>query len=219
MGKTEQLNVLFSNWENNVKDYKGKFVRDGIIDEISFEKTSPKILFIAKEPNDPLQTSWDFREIWKSEFSHSFTYRIAEWAYGMINNFIKPFDDIWKEPDKLREVLKCIAFMNIKKIGGKGSSDLNEIYLHYNLSKKYIEEEIEIIKPEFIILSLSFWKEITSDLFGNCKWEKSGYGIEIANWNNTKIIDFYHPSAHNAPSASYCLLKNVIQSSTFINLL
>jgi hypothetical protein len=212
MGKTEQLNVLFSNWENNIKDYKGKFVRDGIIDEISFEKTSPKILFIAKEPNDPLQTSWDFREIWKTEFSHSFTYRIAEWACGIINDFKLTFDNLWDDPNNLRGVLQKISFMNIKKIGGKGSTDFNELLYHYKLSKEYIVKEIEIINPEIIILSLSFWKEITNDLFRDCHRIKSGYGIEMTKWKDTKIIDFYHPSAYNAPSASYCLLKNIYQS-------
>lgn len=218
MNKTKQLNILFAEWENNTKEYNKKFVKDGIIDEILYEKTSPKILFITKEPNDPLQTSWDFRELWKSEFSHSFTYRIAEWGGGITSDFKLTFDDLWDDLKNLHSMLHKIAFMNIKKIGGNGSSELNELLYHYKLSKEYIVKEIEIINPEIIILGLSFWKEITKNLFDNCDWEKSGYGIEITKWNNSKVVNFYHPSVHVAPAASYCLLKNIYQSEKFNNL-
>ena len=71
--KTEQLNQLFDEWEQTVSEYKGKFVRDGIINEQFYETASPKILFIAKEPNNPKQDAGDFREWWKEEISHAFS--------------------------------------------------------------------------------------------------------------------------------------------------
>ena len=85
--KTEQLNQLFDEWEQTVSEYKGKFVRDGIINEQFYQIASPKILFIAKEPNDPEQTAWDFRELWKADISRTFSFRIAEWSYGILNSF------------------------------------------------------------------------------------------------------------------------------------
>jgi hypothetical protein len=57
--KTEQLNQLFTDWENSIPDYKGKFIRDGIINEELYSNANPKVLFIQKEANDPAQTARD----------------------------------------------------------------------------------------------------------------------------------------------------------------
>lgn len=96
MTKTEQLDDLFKKWENKIDDYNGKFVSDGIIYEEEYDKVNKKILFITKEPNDPFRKEkWDFREICKvkAEFKNNFTYRIAEWSYGILNDF-PPYDNL-----------------------------------------------------------------------------------------------------------------------------
>ena len=94
--KTEQLNQLFDDWELAIPEYKEKFVRDGIINERLFQTAPKKILFIMKEPNNPSQNPGDFREWWKDRIEYTFSYRIAEWSYGLLNNFPK-FDDIWEK--------------------------------------------------------------------------------------------------------------------------
>lgn len=218
MNKTIQLDSLFNKWEKEIPEYKNKFIRDGINDEALFENSSKKILFIAKEPNDPLQeNSWDFRELWKNEFKHTFTHRIAEWAYGILNNF-PPYDELWKDPTNLQQALHRIAFMNIKKTGGKGLSDNNEMLQHFEKNKEYLIEEIKIIHPDIIILGLSYLYEIRNGLFENCSWTKSDYALEITKWNDTKMIDFYHPSARKASATYYTLLQNIVQSPSFENL-
>lgn len=45
MTKNQQLDLLFDEWENSNPLYKGKFVRDGILNEALFEKQKRKILF------------------------------------------------------------------------------------------------------------------------------------------------------------------------------
>jgi len=75
--KTELLNDLFDRWENNIPEYQGKFVKDGIVDEQLFLSAPTKLLFIAKEPNNPNQDAGDFREWWREEIAFTFSYRIA----------------------------------------------------------------------------------------------------------------------------------------------
>ena len=41
---------------------------------------------------------------------------------------------------------------------------------------------------------------------------------EIGRHNGAKVIDFYHPSSWNGPSASYSLLQNVVRSTECKNL-
>lgn len=217
MTKTQQLDALFSDWEDAIPSYKGKFIQDGIVNESEYEKISPKILFIAKEPNNPAQTAGDFRQWWQKEIYYTFSYRIAEWAYGIINNF-PAFDNIRENKESAHKALQQIAHMNIKKTGGSGSCNGGVVIEHYNQNSQYLQKQIEIIAPDLIILCLS-WNEVVRDgLFGKLDWIKSGYEINVAKWNNVKLIDFYHPSSRTAPAASYSLLQNIINSSIFKSL-
>lgn len=213
MTRNERLNILFDNWESSNADYLGKFKRDGIIDEVKFLKSDPKILFITKEPNDPKQNSGDYRNWWKEGVKYSFSNRIAEWSYGILNNFPE-YDVIRKNQDLLNESMLKIAFMNIKKIGGNGSSNFKTIMSHLDMNYDFLYEEINIIEPDIIITGLT-WKETREKLFPNVIWMNSGYDIAIGRHKNAKVIDFYHPSSRTAPSASYSLLQNIIGSDKF----
>lgn len=57
MDKTKQLNELFDQWNEKLKDSKNieffnnVFVKDGIVDRDEFEKQDIKLLFISNEAN------------------------------------------------------------------------------------------------------------------------------------------------------------------------
>ena len=63
------------------------FSRDGIIDGQEYNKQSCKLLFLAKETNNPDQPGFDFRAWWHEEVKYAFSHRICEWAYGFFNGF------------------------------------------------------------------------------------------------------------------------------------
>lgn len=214
--KTQQLDKLFQKWEEHVPEYKGHFVRDGIINEELFEKTNPKILFITKEPNNPEQSEGDFREWWRKEVRLTFSKRIAEWSFGILNDF-PVYDIVNRSTDKRLNAIQKIAFMNVKKTGGKGQSNNEKIREEIRNNFKFIHDEIRIISPDIIITGLSE-KETRNTLFPELKdrWVDSGYDIAIARFSEkTTVIDYYHPSSWNAGSASYSLLQNIIKSSAF----
>lgn len=214
--KTQQLNQLFDEWEQTVSEYQGKFVRDGIINEQFYETASPKILFITKEPNNPKQEAGDFREWWKEEIAHSFSYRLSEWSYGLLNNFPQ-YDDIRTKKDSALKAIQSIAFMNIKKSGGAGNSDYERMVEHVKMNFNFLHRQIDIISPDIIITGTS-WNELRDGLFPNIKWAKSGYDILIGKHNKAKVIDYYHPSSRTAPAASYSLLQNIISHNNFKSL-
>ena len=216
--KTQLLDELFIKWEKEVPGYKNHFVKDGIINEELYKQTNPKILFITKEPNDPKQNSWDFRDWWKKDVKYAFSKRIAELSFGIINDFPQ-YDTVRKRrgTSSVKQTIQRIAFMNIKKNGGRGKSKFDRIMEHLKLNYHFIHHQIDIINPEIIILGLS-WKEVRNELFPETEWISSGYDILIGMYNNSKVIDFYHPSSRIAPAAAYSLLQNVFQSSQFKNL-
>lgn len=232
--KTEQLNELFTEWKENL--YKNtNFSRDGINNEELYHAAKHKILFIAKEPNNSHDSTWDdksYQEWWQEKLYRSFSLRIAEWSYGLLNDF-HPFKEITE--DKRKDAIHTIAFMNIKKSGvkditnvsilnkGDGSrsdySKLLDLVQEPN-HRKYIIKQINIIEPEIIITSFATWLDLSDKLFSEYKinWEESDYNIRIGKFNSTKVIDFYHPSAYIPPAASYSLLQNVVSSKQFKNL-
>jgi hypothetical protein len=213
--KTDQLNQLFNEWELAVPEYNGKFVRDGIINEQFYETVSPKILFIMKEPNNPKQETWDFREWYREEIKYTFSYRLAEWSYGLLNNFPE-YDEVWKE-NRTHDAIQQIAFMNIKKSGGGGNAEYNRMIEHVQMNFDNLHRQIAIISPDIIITGTS-WDELRDELFPNIDWIKSGYDILIGKHNKSKVIDFYHPSSRTAPAASYSLLQNIVSSDKFKSL-
>lgn len=211
--KTEQLDRLFDEWEETVPDYKDKFVRDGIIDEKLYTAATVKILYVTKEPNNPDQASGDFREWWKDEIVYTFSYRLAEWSYGLLNNFPQ-YDNIWTNKASAQRAIQSIALMNIKKSGGGGSADYPKMMEHVKANFNFLHRQIKIISPEIIILGTS-WNKLRDSLFPNISWRKSGYICSVGRHENARVIDYYHPSSRTPPAASYSLLQNIVQSNNF----
>src|SRR5207247_2267740 len=104
--------------------------------------------------------------------------------------------------------------MNLKKVGGGGSSNWGEMVKVARAHNAFLLRQIEIINPGIIILGLS-WGELIEELIKDVEWKKSGHGIFICKWKGCRVINFYHPSARNAPSAAYALLEKVISSESF----
>lgn len=214
MNKNQELDKLFERWIAEFPQYKNKLYKDGIINEQEYERQKTKLLFIAKEPNDPEQNEGDFREFLSKEVRGSFFYRISEWTYGLLNNF--PLLNEIENCNRI-DIISKIAFMNIKKSGGKSSVGFDVIEKVLEVEYSLILSEIDIISPDIIIGcfgSVDDWKYLWPDIqFNSC-----GYDIGISKINNYKIINYYHPSYPVPKAMSYCLLKCVYNSEIFKNL-
>ncbi len=216
MTKTEQLNKLFDRWIEQFPKYKGKFIKDGIVDEKVYELQKIKLLFIAKEPNDSKQSEWDFRVWWTEEVKYSFSHRICEWSFGFQRGF-PPIVEIPSDNEKRIEIMKRIAFMNLKKTGGKANADLEGIEKVIEEERELLLEEIDIIKPDIIIGGLGktdYWRR----LFPTVELKDSGFDIEVSRVGEYKIIDYYHPSYRVPRAMSYTLLGAVSKSKVFTEL-
>jgi hypothetical protein len=221
MTRTENIQQHFIEWKNTFFQ-SDVFYEDGIINEELYATTSKKILFIAKEPNGANHEGNETRSFcdeWnKTKPTYGFALRIAEWSYGILNNF-PPFSAI--SLDCRYNSLKKIAFLNCKKSHGGGViGNINDFHKLVFLQQVFIKRQIEIIEPEIVILSLSHSKYLRDLLFPQAEnnWIDSGYQVEIAKTGKMSLIDFYHPSSRNVPAASYSLLQNVIRSDAFIQM-
>ena len=212
--RTERLNKLFAEWKQKRKKEAERMCLDGIICEKNYERANPKLLFVAKEPNNPERPGSNYREGFSKEVKHTFSKRLCEWAYGVWNGFpsLSEFD-AKADTDKL-EVMRSISFMNLKKVGGTGKADHEKIRSVTNRDKDLLRRQIEIIDPDIIIggvRGISPW----SLLFPIIAFQNCGFDIPVARVGRVRVIDFYHPSYRVPRAMSYSLLGRVFQSDEF----
>ena len=214
--RTERLNALFVEWRQWTIEEADRMCLDGIVCESSYEKTDPKLLFVAKEPNHPKGQGFDFRKWWSEEVKYAFSKRLCEWAYGVQNEFppLSEFDT--DETNKLATI-RSIAFMNLKKVGGSGSSDHKVIRSATERDKCLLRQQIKIIDPDVIIGGIGD-SRLWSLLFPGIMLRDCGFDIRVARVEHVRIIDFYHPSYRVPRAMSYSLLGRVFQSDEFAKL-
>lgn len=213
MTATEELNALFDRWQDEFPEYRGKFHKDGINNEAVFAEQKLKLLFLAKEPNDPKQGLGDFRSWWAKEIKYAFSHRICEWAFGLLNGFSPLDEPRYKNMDRIR-IMSAVAFMNLKKSGGGATADKAKIQEAVDNERHLILKEISIINPDIIVGGIGR-PELWESLFPGIQFKDSGFDIKVAKCGSYKIIDYFHPSYRVPRSMSYCLLGRVSDSDVF----
>ena len=214
MTKTARLNRLFDEWkQQRPKEETRGMCLDGIVCEERYEKMKPKVLFIAKEPNDPERKGFDFRKWWCEDGpKYPFSWRLCEWAYGIWNEFppLSKFD----KADEL-EIMRSIAFMNLKKVGGGSTADPQTIRDTTKRDRDFLYRQIKIIEPDVIVGGIGD-SGLWSLLFCGTEFHDSGFNIGVAHGavgeRKVPVIDFYHPSYRVPRAMQYCLLGRVFQT-------
>ena len=206
MTRTEQLNRLFDEWQQQRPQEAQRMCLDGIVCEERYEERKPKILFIAKEPNDPNGEAFDFREWWCEDGpAYAFSRRLCEWAYGIWNGFppIAQFNNA-------HEIIRSIAFMNLKKVGGGNQADPDVILATTQRDQCLLRRQIAIIEPDVIVGCVGRDRHIWDVLFPGIQFDDSGFDIDVAIVGDVRVIDFYHPSYRVPRAMSYSLLGRVL---------
>lgn len=216
MPRSKELLELFDRWKTHSNDDTKSFITDGIIDESLYEQEETKILFIGKEVNMKgdgkidLDCCAELRE----ELNYRYNHRIADWAYGIQNKFPE-YDSIQK--DEKHAAIKRVAILELNKTGGKGKSEHLRLLNIVTKDLDFIKRQIEIMSPDIIVSGL-YNNELLNAIFPGVEFQKSGYNIEIARYENYKVINFYHPSNQSSSAALYCLLEKVYFSKQFTEL-
>lgn len=215
MRRTEQLDQLFEGWTPKYGDEARQFHRDGIIDEALYEQAPRKVLFVAKEANNPNGDGFDFRTWWQDDLKWRFSHRLEQWAEGLLYDF-PPFEDLRGNG---RVALRSTAFMNLKKTGGRSSAEQVAVLDHVTRYREQLLDQIRIIEPEIIVGCVSWWP-IWEALFGKGITNTREL-IEdqwVFRWGSATVIDFYHPSNRYPSSMQYALLSRIVRSDRFLNL-
>lgn len=202
--KDIQDKILLCAKENNLASDEIQPIYDGVYDVEKYIASSPRIMWILKEPYDyftpegkPTGGDWmiyeafDNIDAWKNR-----TWRPMIYAtYGIIHNSnYREMDDISDNRDMVN-VLKQVAYINISKMPAYRKSDDNDVQIKYNIWKPILMEQIVLYNPQIIIFGNTF-KYFKSDLVGN-KTEPTKRidgVIHVYENDGKKLLDVYHPN-------------------------
>jgi len=207
---------LFKKWRRR-QIHKGKpFITDGAIDPEKWKRTDSRILFLAKESygDKDSQESWDLCELvreWNG-LKYKFWRTLGYWAFGIQNTTptsIPDFpgtDNNEMKPEVINAVLES-AIANIKKSGGKSSSDDEELQMYIDSDGDLIKQQIDQLDPK-VIVCCYVWG-LVKHLWNNPK-EVTEY---IYYAENRVFIDYWHPSNRYPNFVMYYTLCAIYQKS------
>lgn len=179
-------------------------IPDGIYDAEKYLSTTPRILWILKEPYDDftkegkpfgggwsLYEAYDNNDAWKNPTWQPMIYT----SYGIING--KKWEDMdWIKDDKsMVNILKQVAYINISKMPALKNSNDSVLSHLYSIWRPLLLKQINLYEPQIIIFGNTF-KFFKEDLVGgDAEPSKRIDGvIHIYEKGNIKMIDAYHPN-------------------------
>lgn len=192
----------------NVPGYA--FLPDGIINEESFAKSSPRILFIAKEAywygehdDDKAATKnaetvmfWHRRVAYGEVPETIFSKRLA-----MLANAIFNYD--FKTINKDHTALRSVAVINLNKRGGFVGCVWKTLEEYVKRYAEFISQEIELISPELIVCCGD-----------GVRWLLENY-IRLDKQIN--VISLYHPSCWSISDKKYLQMLQKALAGNFVS--
>ena len=188
----EKHRKLLNDWRERPHHSNQIFVSDGPIDWDRWSTVNRRVLFLAKEAPG-YEPSWDLPE-WIREEGPKFNiwWNVAYWAYGIqrVSAEYLPSNPVPEEAwDEVKEALLASAVVNVKKSGGKSSSDVADLRKYVQLDGDLIKQQVECYTPHVIVCCRT-WSLVKS-LWG--KFEN--VSEHIYRINDILVLDYYHPSA------------------------
>jgi len=129
-----------------------KICRDGIFDESEWRKVKKKILFVMKEVND--WAGGDLKDLFIDGPKYQMWHTVSRWAAGILHNF--PEYEKIDTLDIMKEVIKKIASINLKKTSGGSYSNMSVINAYAYTDKELLLEQIKEIQPDIIVACGTF---------------------------------------------------------------
>ncbi|SHE98496.1 hypothetical protein SAMN02745148_01517 [Modicisalibacter ilicicola DSM 19980] len=200
---------LFDEWRLRDHHKDHLFISDGIIDQVQWNNSPVKILFLLKEAYDSVKTegTWDLCGLVKRLGVSGRTFKpMAQWAYGVSavksTSTIVPFKGSGEPLDK---ALRSSAVINIKKSQGKKKSSSTNLISYVDRDWDLIEKQIQTIKPDVVICGKT-WPMISSRLESVEKVSDRVYRS-----GGIQYIDFWHPANRASNKMNYYSLCALVQ--------
>jgi hypothetical protein len=197
---------------------KGNFGCCGVVDEEKYESSSPKLVFVLKEPhNSPTRPNWSVIEfickqvnIGTSNKYNSHMWKvIGVWSYAIRNNF-PDYSEINEFGIALKG-LKYIGMTNLKKSAGGAKANSQAVREYAKKTIPLWKLELEIMNPDIILCCGTF--RIVTDLLGLVTCQ-TAIGRRYSFWQHgsghSLLLSIYHPACWFSKAKLYTLLKEAL---------
>lgn len=179
-------------------------ITDGVVNINRYLASSPKMLWILKEPYDEPDGKpgggWSVTSclipklIANHQIGGSPTYRKMAYVTFSVFNDFDPYSDIpnASNDSKVGESLKNIAYINISKMPGKSASDPATIASYYQRNRALLKKQIDTINPDIVIAGNIL--HLFYEDFGFTRQDLTETGLsEFCRWKGRLYINAYHP--------------------------
>ena len=187
---------LFQSW----RETRPGFVEDGVVSEQDYLTSSPSIVVILKEVNDPDGGGWDLRQFLRNNGGRPQTWNnVARWVHGIRNR--GQGDDWPNQYEKISkgfrvEVLRSICVINLNKSPGTHTTKIAKLKKVATEDAVLIQSQYAIYDPDLTICGG------TGDLFrevvdhGKHQWSQTRRGTWWYQRAPEKVVIAYsHPAA------------------------
>lgn len=198
-------------------------IYDGVSDIEAYLKSSPKIMWILKEPYDgfdekgnPLDGGYVLMEDLKDKRDTplksmpSTIQRVIYATYGIFTEY--EYDDMWhySKPEMYKYLFQ-IAYVNLSKMPAYPTS--GDMTSKYYMWREIVLKQVELFKPDVIIFGGTF-QYIKDDLEideTNRIHTEDNWKLNIYKHNNKLYIDTYHPGVRRSPRTYVNMIANSIK--------
>lgn len=181
--------------------------RDGIIDFETYSNSKRKILFVLKDVND--WPEGDLRVMLQNGPVYQMWHTIARWSAGLLQGF-PPYEQVDRF-DVMKESLRSIAAINLKKCSGKAWSDSPVVNAFAFRDRDLLLEQIHLIAPEVIVAGGTFDPLIWL-LELNVDPEHPLSKVVVDQKSGIKVVPWRHPGRVNNRQ-TYQQLKKIFQTA------
>jgi hypothetical protein len=209
--------VLFAEWRRN----RPGFVADGAVDETAYLASSPRLLFVLKEVNDPHGGDWDLREFLLDGGRAQTWNNVTRWIDGIRS---LPDDIPWNAVAEITDgrrqrTLRSIVAMNLKKSPGGHTTDPAALSNAAAADAALINRQFALYEPDLVICCGADTSNIFDglvDLGGEPRWKATRRGIRYREFQERRfVVSFAHPEARVGDCLLYYGLVDAIREIRF----
>jgi hypothetical protein len=190
---------IFERWRSRHPN----LVRDGVADEIAYASSSPKILFVLKEVNDPDGGGWDLREYIRGGGRAQTWNAIARWVTGIAALPQEtPWETVAEVSDTTRiAALRSIAAMNLKKSPGGSSTEYGSLEAIARADSDLLAEQFRLYNADLVICCGGMVGELVDEVLQldpTREWRRTTRGVWYKEYVDRKfVLDYAHPQARS----------------------
>jgi len=153
--------LLFSEWRATKEITHENFVADGVVHPETYIKTTPRLLFLAREAHwEDEGMHHDMRKYLAEGVNWRSWQVIARWTRAITTTEDVPWEDVddeAMEQNFKRDEFRKVAFVNIKKQGGSSSVNWNKLIAYTKACAHFVRRQIELYNPNVIICNGTIW--------------------------------------------------------------